>query len=249
MTTASLTQTDPPQVPSCNIKDHNLHVIPNRNEQSARERERNDTNIIAGKKSFEDAILDISSFRKIEIPERKAFLAPWLKENSIAMIYGKRGCGKTFFALGILLQILKGKAFGPWQCELSGTCLFLDGEMTISDDKERFESMGFYNEDIKGSFLVYSDHFANHLGLPRANLANEEWRSKFKKFLLDKKVKLLVIDNIASLCPDLMKMRRKIGIQSTSGCSTCVFTELQLFFYTTRAKTEISEEHLHVKIM
>jgi len=157
----------------------------------------------AEKKSIEDAVLDISSFRKIDIPERKAFLSPWLKEDSITMIYGWRGCGKTFFALGILYHISRGIPFGPWNCELSGTCLFLDGEMTMSDDKERLEAMGFYDDQEKNPLLIYSDHYASRLGMPRANLVNEEWRSEFKKFLIDKKVKLLVIDNIASLSPGL----------------------------------------------
>jgi len=166
-------------------------------------------NTTAISKSFEDAILDLETFRGIDIPERKAFLSPWLKENSISMIYGWRGCGKTFFVLGILYHIIRGLPFGPWNCELSGSCLFLDGEMTISDDKERLESMGFYDSEMKNEFLIYSDHYASRLGLPRANLVDENWRTLFKKYLIDNKVKLLVLDNIASLSPGLDENAKK----------------------------------------
>jgi len=46
---------------------------------------------------FEDAILTTQDFKKLDLPERANFLSPWLKENSISLISGWRGVGKTFF--------------------------------------------------------------------------------------------------------------------------------------------------------
>jgi putative DNA primase/helicase len=39
--------------------------------------------------------------------------------------------------------------------------------------------------------------------MPRANLLNEEWRAHMTKVLIDKGIKLWVIDNIASLAPGI----------------------------------------------
>jgi putative DNA primase/helicase len=159
--------------------------------------------------SLDDVILEVKEFGVIKFPERGLFLSPWLKEESINMIYGWRGSGKTFLALALLDSITRGKNFGPWKCLKPVPCLFLDGEMTISDNKERFEVLGFISGERKSSLHIYNDHYANLKGSPRANLTDESWRAEIKSFLVDKKVKLWVVDNIASLAPGLDENKKQ----------------------------------------
>lgn len=52
-------------------------------------------------RTISDAILEADEFTRIELPERKVFLAPWLKERSITLVSGPRGVGKTMFGIGL----------------------------------------------------------------------------------------------------------------------------------------------------
>jgi hypothetical protein len=154
------------------------------------------------KASFEDAILLSTDFASLTIPPKKIFLQPWVTESSLALIYGWRGIGKTFFIMAVLDAITKGKGFGPWEAGEPAPCLFLDGEMNPADIRKRMNSV-CPEAGRKAPFYVYSDAYANLLGLPRAHLANEAWRDKVKAILKAHHIKLIAFDNISSLSPGL----------------------------------------------
>ena len=156
------------------------------------------------KASLEDAILEVRSFKALDLPPKQKILNPWITNPSISLIYGWRGVGKTFFAMAIIDAITKGKPFGPWEALHPVPCLFLDGEMPVEDINTRLD-----DSDRKEPFYLYSDAYANQLGLPRAHLANDSWRTKMKSILMTKKVKLWVIDNLASLAGGLDENTKK----------------------------------------
>jgi|GEM_PF-621220 len=146
---------------------------------------------------FGDAILDADAFVSLQIPGKKAFLHPWLSEQSIIFITGWRGIGKTGFAMGVVDAVTKSQPFGPWTPGEPVNCLYLDGEMAAQDVQKRLQDLGTANR--KSKLFVYSDAYAHSLGLPKANLLNEEWRAGFQKTLLDLGVKVWVCDNLAAL--------------------------------------------------
>ncbi len=150
------------------------------------------------KNTLEDILLDIDDFCKLEIASRVSYLDPWLKEDAIVLESGWRGTGKTFFALGALDAVSRGQSFGPWKCEQPVPCLFLDGEMPPADIIERSHLLRL-NGERKAPLIVYSDAYANGLGLPRANLNSDTWRQAMKRVLTTRGIKLLAIDNIASV--------------------------------------------------
>jgi len=152
--------------------------------------------------ALEDAILQVEDFCILTLPPKKKILTPWISEQSIILISGWRGTGKTWFALSIVDAITKREPFGPWETVNSVPCLFLDGEMPAQDIQERMSILNNYS-DRESPLYIYSDAFANSLGLPRAHLANETWRAKMKEILINKGVKLWVIDNLASLASGL----------------------------------------------
>jgi AAA domain-containing protein/CHC2-type zinc finger protein len=158
--------------------------------------------------TIEDIILTASDFYQLNVSERQEFLFPWLKEDSINLVSGWRGCGKTWFALGVLDAVTRGESFGPWKCKKPVPCLFLDGEMTVTDDHERIKNLRLdsYRENL---LYFYSDAYANQLGLQRAHLADESWRKKMKQILITQKVKLWVVDNLASLASGLDENSKK----------------------------------------
>lgn len=156
----------------------------------------------AGQTGFDKAILDIKEFSSLQLEKRAEYLSPWIKAGSIGLISGWRGCGKTFFALGILDAVSRGASFGPWKCEHPVPCLLLDGEMPVQDIIERSNDMAL-NIDRGNHLYVYSDAHAQQQGLSRANLTDQTWRDEMKGILLQRQVKFWVIDNLASLASGL----------------------------------------------
>jgi putative DNA primase/helicase len=116
---------------------------------------------------------------------------------------GWRGTGKTWLALSILDSVSKGVSFGPWEAASSVPCLFLDGEMPQQDIDDRIKELSI------DSVYIYSDAYSNSLGLPRANLLSETWRTNMKRILTTRGVKLWVIDNLASLAPGIDENSKK----------------------------------------
>ncbi len=157
--------------------------------------------------TIEDAILTDTAFFSLDIQRKERFLDPWLTEQSLCLISGWRGTGKTWFALSILDAVTRGKPFGPWEPGKSAPCLFLDGEMPITDIQERLSELS--TEKREHPLYIYSDAYANLLGLPRAHLANESWREKMKRILITRKVRLWVIDNLASLAGGLDENKKQ----------------------------------------
>ena len=160
------------------------------------------------KYTLEDAVIDSGGFQKINLPARAIYLHPIIQESQIILVSGWRGTGKTWFAMSLADAISRGMPFGPWESRQSATCLCLDGEMAVGDIKGRLMSLN-PDEDRANPLYIYSDAYANHLGLPRANLISESWRSEMKRILITLGVKVFIIDNIASLASGLDENSKK----------------------------------------
>jgi len=152
------------------------------------------------RKSFEAALFEADNFMTLDLPIKKKILNPWLTEQMIALISGWRGTGKTWFGLSIFDCISREQSFGPWPIESTIPCLYIDGEMNAGDVQERLLNLDKRNDSRRRMpLIIYSDAYANSLGIPRANLRSERWRTDIKNFCLDKGIKLIGFDNLASL--------------------------------------------------
>jgi putative DNA primase/helicase len=160
------------------------------------------------KATMEDAVLEAVSFTRLELPPKRIFLEPWLTEQSITLISGWRGMGKTWLALSMLDAISRGEPFGPWKMVESVPCLYLDGEMPVQDVQERLSMLGTPAKR-KNQLYIYSDAYANSLGLARVNLLSESFRSKMQAILLARGVKLWAVDNLASLTKGIDENSKK----------------------------------------
>ena len=153
-----------------------------------------------------DVVMPAATFIDLDMPPRRTLLAPWLIEASMGMIVGWRGVGKSMFAMGLTEALSRGVGFGPWPGGTAIKSLYLDGEMVQTDVAFRLIKMA--NERPQNLF-IYSDHYANSLGLQSANLLNEDWRKEMKALLLNLEVRLWVVDNIASLAPGIDENSKK----------------------------------------
>ncbi|MBA7496948.1 DNA primase [subsurface metagenome] len=159
-------------------------------------------------KKISDIVMTFRDFRKIKLPEKRIILNPWIKEQLIILISGWRGVGKTWLALSLLDAITRGKKFGPWQVENPVPCLYLDGEMAGSDILNRHAELNPNLEDIK-PFYIYSEYLANFNKIPQANLSDKKWQIQVKEILLEKGIKLWVIDNISSVTPGIKENEKE----------------------------------------
>lgn len=150
-----------------------------------------------------DAILTFSDFRKIKIPEKIYYLFPWLWSGAYGLLAGLRGIGKTFFLLAVLNAITKGVNFGPWECQTPAACLFVDGEMPMSDDQERIDIMGLNIERREPLYLLSSAYLCEVLKKPSLNLGDPETREYLRDAIITKNIKVAILDNVSSLTPGI----------------------------------------------
>ncbi len=90
---------------------------------------------------------DIKVFLEKDFPPRTNLLAPWPPSQGLAMVYAKRGIGKTFFALNIAFAVASGGSYLGWQAPVAAGVLYLDGEMPAPAMQERLAAIA------KGSVL------------------------------------------------------------------------------------------------
>src|SRR6266508_4627837 len=85
--------------------------------------------------------LDLQEFFALDIKPRGMVLDPIIPEKGLAMLYGTRGTGKTFIALGIGYAVATGGQFLNWQAPQPRRVLLIDGEMPAAALRDRLRSI------------------------------------------------------------------------------------------------------------
>ena len=155
-----------------------------------------------------ECIYTADEFTKIKLPEKQYYLTPIVSDSSIILITGWRGVGKSWFALSICDCITRGLPLGPWEAGLPAACMYLDGEMAAQDTQKRILNLN-PKQSYEQPLFIYSDAVMNQEGYPKANLLNKDWRDYMKNILLEFKIKVFVIDNIASLAGGIDENAKK----------------------------------------
>jgi len=133
-----------------------------------------------------------------ELPARRVLLEsgldPILTSKSLVLLYGPRGVGKTFVALGIAWAAAIGGRFLGWQAPHPRRVVYIDGEMAAADLRDRLRVFGETPDTL--SFLLGDLHPKSE-GLP--DLGSLEGQMALLKQWNGTKPELLVLDNLASL--------------------------------------------------
>ncbi|MCF8081808.1 MAG: AAA family ATPase [Deltaproteobacteria bacterium] len=148
--------------------------------------------------SLETCVLDLPALQKMEIPERQKIFS-WLCQGGLVMLYGPRGIGKTFFVLFLAIAAACNRPFMKWgkPSEPVGV-LVIDGEMALADLRERLTSLlpGKPVEPLK----ILSGEVAFTQFERDLNFVNSDTQEGILKILdNDKRIRLLIIDNISCL--------------------------------------------------
>jgi hypothetical protein len=128
-----------------------------------------------------------------DIPPRDLLLDPLISTQTLALLYGPRGLGKTFVALGIAWAVASGESFLGWRGRGRCRVVYLDGEMAAVDIQKRLALFGPTPDNLE--FLVADLERSGSipdLGTPRGHRELLDLCNVFPD--------LLVIDNLASLC-------------------------------------------------
>ena len=151
-----------------------------------------------------DAVFEAGSFLKIDAPARAHCLFPWLWSGSYGLISGARGVGKTFFIMGALDAITRGVSFGPWECHEPVSCLYIEGELPLSDCKGRIRDMGLNTNRVAPLHILSDAYLCEVLKRPGGiNLCDTSLRAELRALFLDIGAKVVVFDNLASLTPGI----------------------------------------------
>ena len=62
-------------------------------------------------------VVGIHDFIGMQLPPRDTMLSPWLMTQSLSMIYGWRGTGKTHVSLGVSYAVAGGGEFLHWKAD------------------------------------------------------------------------------------------------------------------------------------
>src|SRR5262249_41247239 len=120
----------------------------------------------------------------------QTILDPILASNSLALLYGPRGLGKTFVALGIAWAVAGGGSFLGWRAERPHRVLYVDGEMAAVDLQARLRMLGSAPPTLKFLIADLAEKAMPDFGYIEGQLSLlESWDDP----------ELVVLDNLASL--------------------------------------------------
>ncbi|QLH42460.1 MAG: AAA family ATPase [Coxiellaceae bacterium] len=143
-----------------------------------------------------DAVLDFEGLLGIDLPVREKIL-PWLPAGGLAMVAAERGLGKTHFALSLAGYLAGNKSFMKWPVSRPRNVLYVDGEMALSDIRQRLRE--FVNEKPKGNLQVLS-HELFYAKYEKDLCISDDTTQQAILTLLNKcNIDLLILDNLSSL--------------------------------------------------
>lgn len=149
----------------------------------------------AGKADLRDSLLSADELPDLHVTPRESFLGTWLREGSLGYLFGPRGLGKTWFALGIARAIAEGSDFGPWHASQPRRVLYIDGEMPLDSIKERDSALRTGPASME--YLNHERYFEK-TG-KSLNLTDPKTQQAVTDLLLETKTRVLFLDNLSCL--------------------------------------------------
>ncbi len=139
----------------------------------------------------------LGEFLAMELPKQEMLLSPFLPSQGLAMIYAKRGVGKTHIALGIASAVARGGEFLKWEAPKPKKVLFIDGEMpgvAIQERLRRIAATDEFDLIAEGNLRLITPDLQDG---PMPNLSTLAGRNSIDELIADSD--LIIIDNISSL--------------------------------------------------
>lgn len=142
-------------------------------------------------------LISLDDFLNLTLPPRETMLSPFLPTQGLALLYAKRGVGKTHIAMGIAYAVATGTAFLKWSAPISRKVVYIDGEMPAVTMQERFRKIVNSKTcppPLEG-FLRLITPDLQEGAMP--NLSLPEDRNAIENAIVD--ADLVIIDNVSTL--------------------------------------------------
>jgi hypothetical protein len=142
------------------------------------------------------SIFSGQKLQDLNLPERRKLIADWFLEGDYGIIFGSRGLGKSWLALGLASALATKGTFGPYQSEVEFAVLYVDGEMYLSTIRERILA-------LKGScpenLCILNHEVLFREGQTTVNIATTDTQNAILDVCLALGIKAVVFDNLSCL--------------------------------------------------
>ncbi len=157
--------------------------------------------------SFEKYAYSMSEELSMEFPKQELILGEWLFTDSMNMVHGGTGIGKTWMMLGVALTLATGETFIPgWKLNVSPMkVLLVDGEMSPDDLRERKVELakGVGISTSIDNLVTLSSVHTVAKGGHMIDLSQKNQRERLTKYILDNEFKFVSLDNLSCLIPGI----------------------------------------------
>jgi len=134
-------------------------------------------------------------FMRMDLPERRELLSPWLPEQGLAMVHATRGIGKTFFGLSCAFAVGTGGEFLKFKSPVSKPVLYIDGEMSAAVMQERMiQLMLTSGSDAQLEIITPDLQPKNQRSI---NLSDQAFQKALEPAI--ERAALIIVDNISTL--------------------------------------------------
>jgi len=140
--------------------------------------------------------ISVSELLRFEFKPHEYILEPWLTTQSLNMIFGCRGVGKTHISLGIAYAVASGGKILKWQSPKPRGVLFIDGEMPGYSLQKRMADIITNADQDNAPNLVFLTPDLQEFGMP--NLATDNGQKLIEKYITDE-IDLVIVDNLSCL--------------------------------------------------
>lgn len=151
---------------------------------------------------LEPYLMSATDLINADIPPKEFLVSTFMPKASFGMVFAPRGIGKSWFAMGLARAIAMGHdTFMGWKIHQQGDVLFIDGEMSIVDLRERAQNLlgdkGSGSLHIMPSENLFRDGCPICLDIPQEHQAIFELLKNMSAKGI--RPKLIVMDNLSTL--------------------------------------------------
>jgi len=127
--------------------------------------------------------------KELDTPPKIVLLEPILRKESLVLITGSRGIGKTLFTLPLVSSVSNGVDFCNMKIGNKGNCLYVDGELPVYLLKERIDDEKY----DKITFLSSGVDMTNY------SILKPDFQKVIIEFCIENKIDLICFDNKSCL--------------------------------------------------
>jgi KaiC/GvpD/RAD55 family RecA-like ATPase/predicted transcriptional regulator len=160
-------------------------------------------------KSLSNLIQPWEWFAEEEFPEVESYLDPWLQSESIIMVSGWRGVGKSLFVMTLLDALTKGGKFGEWEVMKPVPVLWYEGEMQSGLTQRRVRQSLQRPDDRKELAWILNRAQLLREGHETGLITNDEFRNRLLNKILELGIKVVALDNLSCLTSDIEENSKK----------------------------------------